>query len=901
MEQDIHINSFNFAGESIDKSLRGFVSKVRLPKEAQQIDRILELFAKRYHECNPDLVETSDEAYAIAFSLLLLHTDAHNPLIRNKMSREVFISNTKMIIGGEKIPSEVLDLMYDNIVASKFTYADAEDMDHELRVQSLAGWFGSRSRSGSPAASVPSTVAPPTEDLARLEDIMPADNPYSYKGTAREFDANLIYQDFLHARILEISGVRGKRDVNEKETSSNVSTDAASVRSSMYLSGQNHADFGYSVRVAKAGCLERKHDLAQAQRKASARGWRPFGILLGGSQLIFFSEHTIFQDMLSGTEVWRGGRAESEQSFPLLPSRSAQSNLNAIAIPVEPSPRQRISPASSQGVHERINSAESNGSSLPSSYPPLTSSTTTMSFASSQTVPLLRPQKSLSIVGTTNRNYRNSLSIANLRPFQIISLADCICVFDHSYTKYPNAFRLVSFKDGQEFLFRANNELDMNNWIHDINYAAALKSAGVRLRGSHFKAGRKSAHSDQNELLKREENLKKALNDIDASIERKSQSYRLHLRIRANFLILIPLQRSTRDKIHEYAEKVSKALKYERLQLQKLFCYRDVLQKELLAMHDPQHRPFLNDVYRPTYDNDGIDPLHRERNRLSPLLHVSAARTRMQRSYSAAEPQGFQAPKPKLVSWNTSITKDFPSANENDQCRRKPRGISSSSIPNTYIAGDENTPRSQSPIHNNNERTSSPSKQHEIVSHVEIALPMERDKRDILLEVNDENGQHRFGSSRNSSANVSGSSTPTEHGTPKLARFVPSWDWPKPFNKIKNVVSSSNDDAQLSANLLPVSKTVQNEKIVRRRSRSNPVLPTPEMIQASRSPLRHATTPLPTNMEVPEFRIGVHFAADNTRNERSEGIPLRDRSASDASYLREDDEISVVVTDADNK
>jgi Sec7-like guanine-nucleotide exchange factor len=30
---------------------------VLLPKEAQQIDRAMEDFAKRYHECNPGLVD----------------------------------------------------------------------------------------------------------------------------------------------------------------------------------------------------------------------------------------------------------------------------------------------------------------------------------------------------------------------------------------------------------------------------------------------------------------------------------------------------------------------------------------------------------------------------------------------------------------------------------------------------------------------------------------------------------------------------------------------------------------------------------------------------------------------------------------------------------------------------
>jgi Sec7-like guanine-nucleotide exchange factor len=36
---------------------RKLLAKVRLPKEAQQIDRAMEDFAARYFECNPTLID----------------------------------------------------------------------------------------------------------------------------------------------------------------------------------------------------------------------------------------------------------------------------------------------------------------------------------------------------------------------------------------------------------------------------------------------------------------------------------------------------------------------------------------------------------------------------------------------------------------------------------------------------------------------------------------------------------------------------------------------------------------------------------------------------------------------------------------------------------------------------
>lgn len=95
----------------------------------------MEDFAKRYHECNPDLAESSgkawwllantrrvqsidlsgdgiDEAYAVAFSILMLHTDAHNKNVRQKMNKETFIMRTRIIEGGENVPAEALDVNF---------------------------------------------------------------------------------------------------------------------------------------------------------------------------------------------------------------------------------------------------------------------------------------------------------------------------------------------------------------------------------------------------------------------------------------------------------------------------------------------------------------------------------------------------------------------------------------------------------------------------------------------------------------------------------------------------------------------------------------------------------------------------------------------------------------------
>lgn len=51
-----------------------------------------------------------DVVYAVSFSILLLHTDAHNKNVRQKMNKDTFIMRTKIIEGGEGVAQEILDV-----------------------------------------------------------------------------------------------------------------------------------------------------------------------------------------------------------------------------------------------------------------------------------------------------------------------------------------------------------------------------------------------------------------------------------------------------------------------------------------------------------------------------------------------------------------------------------------------------------------------------------------------------------------------------------------------------------------------------------------------------------------------------------------------------------------------
>ena len=87
-----YADSHDFAGLELDEALRVFVRPFRVPGEAQMIDRLVERFAARHCECNPSHFWDSDQAYVLAFAVVMLNTDAHNPKTdpATKMSEDAF-------------------------------------------------------------------------------------------------------------------------------------------------------------------------------------------------------------------------------------------------------------------------------------------------------------------------------------------------------------------------------------------------------------------------------------------------------------------------------------------------------------------------------------------------------------------------------------------------------------------------------------------------------------------------------------------------------------------------------------------------------------------------------------------------------------------------------------------
>jgi brefeldin A-resistance guanine nucleotide exchange factor 1 len=115
----VYTSMFDFCNLSFGSSLRKFLTKFRLPGEAQCIDRLMESFSLQvYKQCNVDnIFANEDAAFILSFSTIMLNTDLHNPnlLPEKRMTLEQFVRNNRGINDGADIDVAFLEKLYHHI------------------------------------------------------------------------------------------------------------------------------------------------------------------------------------------------------------------------------------------------------------------------------------------------------------------------------------------------------------------------------------------------------------------------------------------------------------------------------------------------------------------------------------------------------------------------------------------------------------------------------------------------------------------------------------------------------------------------------------------------------------------------------------------------------------------
>ncbi|XRB00985.1 brefeldin A-inhibited guanine nucleotide-exchange protein [Pycnococcus provasolii] len=131
-------DGMNYHNIVFDEAIRLFLSSFRLPGEAQKIDRLMEKFAARYCDCNPEgplSFPSADTAYVLAFATIMLNTDAHSSQIKNKMSKESFVKMNKGDGDTPGASEEMCSGIYDRITTNEIKTKDDDKLEAALANQ----------------------------------------------------------------------------------------------------------------------------------------------------------------------------------------------------------------------------------------------------------------------------------------------------------------------------------------------------------------------------------------------------------------------------------------------------------------------------------------------------------------------------------------------------------------------------------------------------------------------------------------------------------------------------------------------------------------------------------------------------------------------------------------------
>lgn len=498
---------FPFFGEPIDMSLRKFLLEADLPKETQQVDRVIQAFADRYHECNPGIFMSSDQAYIIAFSLMMLHTDAFNRNNKRKMQKQDYVKNTS----GQHVSEDVLACFYDNICYTPFVHYEEEvDVNGErvlpftTKKSKLKGAITDSGKKVSGPVDPYNLLVEQKLDLLRppIKDSILLEDPYSYTCGQTPLDMQYLQRAFTHTGTLQIISARSRPAAYEGQVNS---SNPHTVETQQGI---------VDLKITKVGTLWRK----AAKKKKARSPWQEWGAILTGSQLYLFKNAS-----------WAKGL-----------------------------------------VHQFMSHQRQGAPRMPVTFSP---------------------------------------PLQDFKPDALIKTENAVALVDATYQRHKNAFTFVR-PGGQEEVLLADNESELIDWISLINYAAAFRAAGVRIRGmisgnDEYTRSRDlyrptSAHTTKSTtseaagkdfvydqgltrqvMTARRQIMVQKIGEYDkelASLERQHDDI---LRNARHLLVLAPIPQKTREDIIVAAGRSDALLTWVRRDIWKMRCHRDILSLDI--------------------------------------------------------------------------------------------------------------------------------------------------------------------------------------------------------------------------------------------------------------------------------------------------------------------------------
>ncbi|ORZ38321.1 hypothetical protein BCR44DRAFT_34126 [Catenaria anguillulae PL171] len=149
--REYFMQDFRFEGMSLDLALRKLLLELSLPKEAQQIERLVESFAQFYHAQNPDVFPDAKVPDTIVYSMIFIHTMMYNQ--HGRRQHRGVDHHASFVDGLQtqcRLPKDLLEAFFENLKAAEYVLADSDTPgagelhadDYESRVKLRGGAAG---------------------------------------------------------------------------------------------------------------------------------------------------------------------------------------------------------------------------------------------------------------------------------------------------------------------------------------------------------------------------------------------------------------------------------------------------------------------------------------------------------------------------------------------------------------------------------------------------------------------------------------------------------------------------------------------------------------------------------------------------------------------------------------
>lgn len=524
----LDIAAFSFTDYPLDMALRKFLMSVALPSEAQQIDRVLEAFAFRYHECNPTIYPSVENAYIVAYSLLILHTDAFNMNNKCKMQQIDYIKNTEkssatskdilsvstfLILNAVKL---IVQCFYDNITYTHFIKTD-DDLPMSGHLSKT-----SNARRASTFGRVAKDVIDPYALLleGRLDTIRPNleclsfEDFYSYLPIPSKEVFYDLRRRFENGNSLKLISHRSRPGAFK---SSGTMENTAS-------SGPGVVD----IKVVKAGFLHK----AEGKRK---NVWKEWGVILTVSQLYFFKDTTWFRNNI----------------------------INQQADVSIPSDALKTTPESVNEVDNAQPDATATHRFTDGFVPSSVISTTDMVALLCEDEPRQQGSFLLASKGGTTEWY--SGPEADIMDWMLkINFAAAFHTFFVASISHSLTHRILG-------------ELESRSGVHDTS-SSSLNPLKSEISKDFFESVRKL----KVDHFSRKYNIEHKLGQINTKLSVIDDQLEEHKRVGRHLKLLAPIQQRTREAVFLAAATLTAVLKWKWLERRKLLCYKEYFEMDHL-------------------------------------------------------------------------------------------------------------------------------------------------------------------------------------------------------------------------------------------------------------------------------------------------------------------------------